>query len=71
MCEEISQDPRRECAVCGEKNPNMVSHHVSYKENIQVPVCRSCHTKIHLTNQYPDLTPDLSRAEAKKLGFLD
>ena len=26
-------------------------HHVSYKKNIQVPTCRTCHSKIHHSNE--------------------
>lgn len=71
MCGEEIEDPRRECVVCGRRSPNLVAHHVSYKENIRVPVCRVCHPRIHLTDDYPELTPDLTRKEAKEQGLLD
>jgi protein-arginine kinase activator protein McsA len=71
MCGEEVDDPRHACAACGEYKPNLVAHHVSYKENIRVPVCTTCHPKIHLTDRYPELTPELTRKEAEERGLLD
>jgi formate dehydrogenase maturation protein FdhE len=71
MCGEEIDDLRHKCAACEKSKPQLVAHHVSYKENIRVPVCKSCHPKIHQTDQYPELTPDLTRKEAQQRGLLD
>jgi len=33
------------CKVC--RAPNAIQHHLSYRRNITVPLCRSCHRKAH------------------------
>jgi len=42
------------------KNPNkakvvkkLVNHHISYEKNITIPVCPSCHRKIHTSKDHP------------------
>ena len=43
-------------------------HHVSYEPEKTIPVCSSCHGKIHHTPDFrPDLEPDMSRSEADLL----
>lgn len=40
-------------------------HHVSYEPEETIPVCSSCHRKIHKDPEFrPDLEPDMSRSEA-------
>lgn len=34
-----------------------IRHHISYRENIVVTVCRPCRSKIHHTNKYLELQP--------------
>lgn len=36
------------------KEGNLSRHHINYKDNIQIAVCRKCHRKIH-SNKYPEL----------------
>ena len=43
------------CDICGKEEP--ISHHISYIPPVTKLVYRSCHFKIHRTNQYPELTP--------------
>jgi len=43
------------CDVCGQEGS--IFHHISYIPPITKPVCRSCHSKIHCGNQYPELIP--------------
>lgn len=46
-----------ECVVCGAGD--VLDHHVSYNPEETVPVCRSCHTRIHKDDAFrPGLTPD-------------
>ena len=46
-----------ECVVCGASD-DLVDHHVSYDPPETVPVCRSCHTRIHKDESFrPGLTP--------------
>jgi len=54
--EEIYQD---HCAVCGKdlNFKNVINHHVNYKEEKTIPVCRSCHMKIHRSKNFPNLKP--------------
>jgi predicted HNH restriction endonuclease len=52
----------QKCAVCGKTlkwyGKDYVLHHVDYRENKTIPVCRSCHPRIHSHQKdYPDLAP--------------
>ena len=40
-----------------------VYHHISYKDDICVPVCHSCHGKIHgnKNKEFDDLQPDMKK----------
>ena len=40
---------------------HQVDHHTSYKDDVTIPVCASCHIKIHRTDEYPELLPECSR----------
>lgn len=33
------------------KDGTLVRHHVNYKDDIQIPVCSTCHNKIHNRNE--------------------
>lgn len=50
------------CAVCGRTlkswGKDYVLHHVDYDEQKTIPVCRSCHPRIHSRQKdYPNLAP--------------
>ena len=50
ICEEADQDLYRErCRACGKilDLNQCIEHHLSYKRNKTITVCRSCHQKIH------------------------
>ena len=38
-------------------------HHVSYIPEIVIPVCKKCHTKIHHSDEYSHLKPEISRKD--------
>lgn len=46
------------CALCG-ATKNIIHHHISYKPEKIMFVCRSCHLKIHTTDKYLDLRPSV------------
>jgi hypothetical protein len=51
--------------VKGIQTNDIHNHHVSYKENETIPLCSSCHAKVHNTPGFADeLQPELSRSEA-------
>jgi uncharacterized protein YbaR (Trm112 family) len=70
---EDDDEPRKPCEVCNQikSDLSMREHHTSYKRDKTMLVCESCHRKIHRTDQYPELLPELSRQEAKDQGYLD
>jgi hypothetical protein len=35
------------CQICGKFTDHILLHHISYKGNITIDVCASCHAKIH------------------------
>ncbi len=38
------------CSICGSHfnhNDDCVFHHIDYKQDIVIPICRICHAKIH------------------------
>jgi ribosomal protein L34E len=37
------------------RDKNLHRHHISYKKDIQVPMCHSCHNKVHSTIGNPEL----------------
>jgi len=38
-------------------------HHVSYEPEIKMPLCKSCHSDVHFTDQYEPFKPDMKRTE--------
>lgn len=45
------------CSICNSEN-NVINHHVSYKLNKTVLLCRKCHTKVHQSkNFFSELRP--------------
>lgn len=50
---------RSRCRVCGTKHRDFetVYHHLNYSEDKTIVVCRSCHAKIHHSNDFPSLKP--------------
>jgi len=56
---EREERPNRFCTACEERveHDDIIRHHVSYFPEDVVVVCRSCHNKIHFSDQYPELTP--------------
>lgn len=47
-----------DCTVCGATD-NLIDHHINYEPGEVIPVCLSCHWKIHNEDDFhPDLTPD-------------
>ena len=46
-----------ECFICNKPNLKIDKHHLSYKENITIDTCRSCHKKIHTGNHHQELMP--------------
>ncbi|MBN2331038.1 MAG: HNH endonuclease [Candidatus Aenigmarchaeota archaeon] len=60
-CEKADEETYKDhCAVCGRSldRRDVIRHHVSYKEEKTIPVCRSCHLKIHKSQKMPNLKPD-------------
>jgi hypothetical protein len=60
---------RRTCHVCW-RHPdtsdveNIHFHHVSYRPEVQIPVCKECHKNIHSSESpYPEFLPELSRGD--------
>ena len=54
-----------ECAECGEQK-NVDEHHISYNPESTVPLCRSCHKKVHADEShpyYPDDRPEYTTIE--------
>lgn len=57
-CEQACEETYKgHCAVCGKSLDwkNVIQHHVSYNHEKIIPVCKSCHLKIHRGRQYPKL----------------
>ena len=51
-----------ECYGCGASGVGLYVHHVSYFPETTVPVCSTCHGKIHSdTEQFASLQPDQER----------
>lgn len=42
----------KECFVCGKKDKPLELHHLIYEPQIVIPVCKSCHKKIHYSKDY-------------------
>ncbi len=40
----------KKCETCGSIK-NIINHHTSYEPEIIIPLCHSCHTKIHVKNR--------------------
>lgn len=47
-----------QCIECGESGKETVQHHVSYEDDETVPVCRTCHPRIHANSDHPLYPPD-------------
>ena len=59
------------CFICL-KNTEVEQHHTSYKDDETIPLCGSCHSKVHLNDGFhDDLEPELSRKEASRNGHVD
>jgi len=59
------------CSLCGKQlnwyGKDYVLHHVDYQEEKTIPVCRSCHRKIHAYNaNFPDLAPQKPKLKTNK-----
>jgi len=57
------QESRVKCAICGKSlgsySSDCILHHIDYKDDKTIQVCRSCHRKIHSKKaKFPDLAPD-------------
>ena len=39
-------EDEQHCAICN-SDRNVIKHHVNYKENITIPLCRGCHMMLH------------------------
>ncbi len=46
-------------------------HHISYFPENKILVCRKCHTKIHHTDNYPDLKPPIGDSKKFYKGGID
>jgi len=69
--EDLSTSVEYRCQVCDEVRSDCVGHHASYAPEEVVPVCLSCHAKLHSVSGFADeLTPDLSRLEAEERGLI-
>jgi hypothetical protein len=59
------------CFICLE-NTDVEQHHTSYKDDETIPLCGSCHSKVHVKDGFHDhLEPELSRKEASRNGHID
>lgn len=57
-----------------ESGTKLEMHHVSYVPEVVMPVCKSCHVKIHNSNEYTHLKPEMTRKkwlEMKSKSNLD
>ena len=70
---DISRNESKQiCEKCGKIKSQMVTHHISYKPEEVMEVCPECHSKIHNKDgEYTHLTPDVSRKEAEKRGWIN
>lgn len=54
----IPKGNRGNCRIC-EEVAYRVKHHISYEPEETILICKSCHSKIHLNDDFhPELTPD-------------
>jgi hypothetical protein len=66
-CEKAQEETYRDnCAKCGKSLDwkSVVQHHVSYSPEKTIPLCRSCHIKIHRDSAESALKP--KKGSAKK-----
>lgn len=74
-CKNDYEDSHKnECKLC-EKKLNWdeeIGHHLNYGENVTITVCRSCHAKIHLSQdeEYADYQPVDKRPKKEKRYIL-
>jgi hypothetical protein len=71
----IKMGPLLECRLCKANNKDnpetqFIEHHLCYLPEIIMTVCISCHSKIHQTNQYPDLKPKDKRLSKEEKQML-
>ena len=68
------------CAICGTEE-SIINHHTSYDPEETVPLCRSCHMKLHNGSIKSDIpaptlpypihpTVQISKVDDKKIKFL-
>jgi len=50
MVYEIWQFFYQQYQYCSADHQGIVKHHLNYKEDISIPVCSSCHSKIHMSS---------------------
>jgi hypothetical protein len=42
------------CTICGLNVEDLLEHHINYKRDVKIKVCRSCHGRLHtLMNALP------------------
>ena len=71
QCEEAYHDFWKiRCKVCGKELTwdQAVEHHLSYKEDKTITVCRSCHLKIHRGSKLQKLKPEDIPQKARRGG---
>jgi hypothetical protein len=74
-CRKEYQDSFKDsCKICNKKLDwkEDVGHHLNYAEDVQIIVCKSCHAKIHLTNnpEFEDYKPVDKRPKHKRKYML-
>lgn len=49
------------CSACDKTDVRIDMHHINYKDDITIPLCRSCHKKLHydLCNKGTPLNPPI------------
>lgn len=60
---ELLESTHRTCSMCGEKkdSKDICVHHLldKYDHRFQVPLCRSCHARVHVSDKKPIPEEDL------------
>lgn len=57
----------KRCSNCGSKD-NVVEHHLSYDPEITVPLCQSCHLKVHYSKEPAKVYQKVSRKSTSSAG---
>ena len=47
----------KQCSLCKKYFEKVDNHHLDYEKDITIPLCRSCHLKVHKSDKYPHLKP--------------